>query len=92
MTAVHALGTHKMKLVQLFLPVKSGVDASREGFERVLAELTDRFGGTTASLQAPAEGLWRDRGKTERDRIVIVEVIVEEFEIAWWSEYRRSLE
>ena len=81
-----------MKLVQFLLPVKSDVKTSREGLERVLAELTDRFGGATASLQAPAEGLWRDRGETERDRIVIVEVMVREFDTAWWSEYRRSLE
>jgi hypothetical protein len=81
-----------MKLVQLLLPVKSGEQSSRDGFERVLAELTERFGGATASLQAPADGLWRDSGETERDRMVVVEAMVEDFEPVWWSQYRTTLE
>jgi len=55
MTAVTAFDPGPMKLVQLLLPVKSGLKTSGGGFEHVLAELTDHFGGATASLQAPAE-------------------------------------
>lgn len=30
-------------------------------------ELSDRFGGATSFLRAPAEGLWEDGSKTEQD-------------------------
>lgn len=81
-----------MKLVQLLLPVKADIESSRDGFERVLAELTEKYGGATASLQAPADGLWRDSGEIQHDRIVIVEVMVERFDVGWWTKYRKSLE
>lgn len=61
-------------------------------FEPVLEELTARFGGATAFVNSPARGLWHTGGGIEEDRIVTVEVMVEEFDDAWWAGYRAALE
>lgn len=81
-----------MKLVQLLLPAKPGTGSARDTFECVLAELTDSFGGATASVQVPARDLWSDPGEIQHDRVVLVEVMVDIFETDWWSVYRKSLE
>lgn len=81
-----------MKLVQILLPIKAFDASSRDRFERVLADLTAAFGGATAGLQSPAQGLWEDNGEVERDRIVTVEVMVDAFDAGWWFGYRRALE
>ncbi len=79
-----------MHLVEIFLPVER--DGDRSVIERTLAELTERFGGATAFSRSPAEGLWKDGGEVERDRIVIVEVMVSDLDHAWWRSYRERLE
>jgi hypothetical protein len=77
-------------LVEVFLPVTArGWD---ERFERVRAELTEKFGGATFHVNAPAEGLWKDGGEVEHDRIVVGEIMVEELDRAWWTTYRTLLE
>jgi len=81
-----------MHLVQLLLPLNSSSDGERARFETVLAELTARFGGATAFVNSPARGLWQADGGTEEDRIVTVEVMVEEFKNEWWVGYRKILE
>jgi hypothetical protein len=71
-------------LVQLLLP----------RYDRdVQKELADRFGGVTAYARAPAKGVWKPRrGKTEKDDIVVYEVMVQKLERRWWTAYRRRLE
>ena len=54
--------------------------------------LADRFGGATAFTRSPAEGLWKEADDVEHDRMVIVEVMVEEIDKPWWSAYRSRLE
>jgi hypothetical protein len=82
-------------LIQLLLPL---YDASGERFPgamytRVKDELTERFGGLTAYARSPAEGLWESQsGRTQRDEIVVYEVMAEELDPAWWKEYRQELE
>ncbi|MER2269130.1 hypothetical protein [Methylobacterium oxalidis] len=46
----------------------------------------------TAFTRGPAEGLWEENGKTARDDIVVFEVMTLDFDEAWWSSYRRTLE
>ncbi|MBB3644539.1 hypothetical protein FHX14_000698 [Rhizobium sp. BK619] len=77
-------------LIEILLPV-TGKFAS-QALENVRSELTDLFGGVTVYANAPAEGLWRDGGDTERDRIVVVEVMTEEVDRPWWADYRKRLE
>jgi len=83
-----------MHLVQLLLPLfdPDGVRFGREPYDRVGEELTERFGGLTAYTRAPAAGLWKDGGETQRDDIVVVEVMVDSLDPQWWGGYRRELE
>ena len=61
--------------------------------DTVAAELPERFGGLTAYARAPAAGLWQEAsGRTQRDDIVVYEVMVETLEPPWWTQYRRRLE
>ena len=46
----------------------------------------------TAFTRAPAEGLWRDGGRVEKDDVLLYEVMVESLDADWWKGYRRELE
>jgi hypothetical protein len=84
-----------MHVIEILLPLRDneGKHFPRATLDRVRHELTDRFGGVTAHLRAPAAGAWKDEeGDVERDDVVIVEVIDEEMDRAWWDGYRRDLE
>jgi len=78
-----------MWLVQIFLPFSAG---SQGALQDIKEELTNRFGGVTAYNRAPAEGVWRDGNKKEKDDIVIVEVMTNELDRAYWSDLRNRLE
>ena len=83
-----------MHVVEIFLPLKrnDGSRQPRELFGKVRAELVDRFGGLTAFTRSPAEGLWEDGDDVEQDEIVIFEVMADQLEREWWSEFRGRLE
>lgn len=76
-------------IIQIFLPFSPD---TQPRFDGVRAELTDRFGGVTFYRNSPAEGLWKDDGKVERDIMVVAEVMVETVDDAWWRSYRLGLE
>jgi hypothetical protein len=81
-------------IVEIFLPLdtRTGRAVDLELIEGVVKGLTDRFGGATAFTREPADGLWKREMAIERDRIIIVEVIVDEIDEVWWHDYRRKLE
>jgi len=84
-----------MHLIQILLPVRDneGESYPPELFGAVREALTERFGGLTAFTRAPAEGLWkRDGDGTSRDDIVVLEVMAETLDRAWWRACRRQLE
>jgi hypothetical protein len=84
-----------MHLVQFFLPLRdnAGEAFSKALFSEVRRELTERFGGVTTYLRAPAQGLWEDAdGDLCRDEVVLFEVMAARLETAWWSHYRSTLE
>lgn len=84
-----------MHLIQVLLPLRDndGCPFGRDPFDRVHTELTERFGGATAYLQSPAEGAWRDPGgEVDRDDVVILEVMADSLDRAWWRAYREELE
>jgi hypothetical protein len=84
-----------MHLVQLLLPLYDNEGRPQDPalFGAVRAELARRFGGLTAYTRAPAEGLWRDEGRgTQRDDIVVLEVMADVLDRIWWGEYRARLE
>jgi hypothetical protein len=84
-----------MHLVQFFLPLRdnAGQPFPREHFSGVRRELTERFGGVTAYLRAPAQGLWEDEeGDLCRDEVLLFEVMDPALDAAWWRGYRNRLE
>jgi hypothetical protein len=81
-------------LVQLILPLygAGGQPFGRAAFAAVRRELTDRFGGTTAYTRAPAEGTWEDpEGHVHHDDVIVVEVMTEALDRAWWRAYAAEL-
>ena len=84
-----------MHVIEILLPLRDndGNPFPRASLDHVRHELTERFGGVTAHLRAPAAGAWKDdEGGVERDDVVIVEVMAGELDRAWWAGYRRELE
>jgi hypothetical protein len=84
-----------MHLVQILLPLYDNDEQpfGREPFDRVRAELTDRFGGVTLYMRAPASGAWKeDGGHVEHDQIVIVEVMDDALDRPWWAAYGQTLQ
>jgi hypothetical protein len=82
-------------LIQILLPVygRDGEPFGDATFAPTRAELTERFGGLTAYLRAPARGLWKTgEGTVERDDIAILEVMSDALDEAWWRGYRARLE
>jgi hypothetical protein len=83
-----------MFLVQLLLPLHDNTRRlfPRESFDQVRSEITERFGGVTAYVRAPAEGAWQDaHGKVLSDEVVVIEVMCDTLDRKFWSEYRQSL-
>ena len=83
-----------MHLVQILLPLfdPDGQRFGREAYDEVARQLTERFGGLTAYTRAPAAGLWKEGGETQRDDIIVYEVMVPALDADWWAGYRRQLE
>jgi hypothetical protein len=83
-------------LVQILLPLYDNEGHAFEPREyvRLRSELADRFGGVTAYTRAPARGVWKDdaTGETQRDDIVIFEVMTDALDAAWWAGFRQQLE
>ena len=82
-----------MVLIQLLLPTSA---AARHGGVAPLAEtrreLADRFSGLTAYLRSPAKGSWTSPdGDTEEDDVVMVEIVTDTFDRAWWRAYAVTL-
>ena len=84
------------RLVQILLPTQTRDSAAiaPDEFSRVRVELTEKFGGVTAYTRSPATGLWKrdEDDAIERDQVIMVEVVVDDFDPAWWERYRRQLE
>ncbi len=84
-----------MHLIQLLLPLhdNEGRPFSVSHFTQVRRDLTDRFGGVTAFVRAPAVGLWKESADDiNRDEVVMFEVLAEQLDHNWWSLYRKQLQ
>ena len=80
-----------MVLIQLLLPTSAGADGLTP-LADTRRELAARFSGLTAYLRSPAKGLWTaPDGHTEQDDVVMVEVVTETFDRAWWRTYAATL-
>ena len=82
-----------MVLIQVLLPtVGATPDDGLATLAQTRAELAERFRGLTAYLRSPAKGLWTaPDGHTERDDVVMVEVVTDSFDRAWWRTYAATL-
>jgi hypothetical protein len=83
-----------MYLIQILLPLydNGGNLFPHQDYVRVRDELTERFGGITAYVSSPAEGIWKETPTmTVRDDIVIYEVMTEQLDRNWWRSYREGL-
>jgi len=83
-----------MYLIQILLPLytNEGEAFEQRAYDRVRDELTKKFGGVTAFRSSPAEGVWKEGGRISRDAIIIFEVMADEQERDWWTNYRVELE
>jgi hypothetical protein len=87
-------GSSMPYLVQILLPVydNGGNHFPIDLYKDIRIKLTELFGGLTAYTRAPAEGLWNSGGTLKRDDIVVVEVMTQSLDRAFWAGYRRELE
>ncbi|MBZ9768785.1 hypothetical protein LB526_18665 [Mesorhizobium sp. CA6] len=83
-----------MYLVQMLLPRSDNQGQPFPGrdFDRLKEELAARFEGVTAYLQAPADSLWKDGGETDRDDIVVFEIMTPKVDISDLQLRRSDLE
>jgi hypothetical protein len=83
-----------LRLLEIFLPLafNDGQPVPEAIFELLKEELSAKFGGVTAYARSPADGLWRKGGSTERDQLVIFEVMTDKVDKEWWSDFRRRVE
>lgn len=84
-----------MNVIEIFLPLQQN-DGSPQPpacFREVRNVLIKEFSGLTAYTRAPAEGLWeREAGAVDRDSLIILEVVADSIERAWWKAFRERLE
>lgn len=82
-----------MVLIQLLLPTgPAGATDGDGAVGQTRRELVERFGGVTAYLRTPAQGVWTSpEGGRAHDEVVMVEVVADTFDRAWWREYAGRL-
>ena len=83
-----------MQLIQILLPIRDnlGRPIDRSQFQDLRQRLIERYGGLTAYVRSPAEGLWKDeKDKTIHDEVVLLEVMVEVVDRAWWHGFREEI-
>ncbi|MEQ1716488.1 MAG: hypothetical protein ABL907_10965 [Hyphomicrobium sp.] len=82
-----------MHLIQILLPCRDndGTVFPPDHYERLVHALTLQFGGVTSYMRSPADGRWHQGGETERDEIVVVEVMTKSIDRDWWANLRERL-
>ena len=83
-----------MHLVQILLPIydNDGQAFGQALYLKVKTVFTEKFGGVTAYVTAPAEGAWQGpSGASRHDQIVIFEVMTVRLDRSWWRKMRGEL-
>ena len=82
-----------MVLIQLLLPTSGAARADGLApLAQTRGELADRFTGVTEYVRSPAKGLWTaPDGRIAHDDVVMVEVVTDTFDLAWWRTYAAKL-
>ncbi len=84
-----------MQLIQLLIPLHDNNKQPFPGayFDQVREDLTKRFGGVTAFVRSPAIGQWKEHtDDTNRDQVILFEVLTEQLDKDWWADYRKQLQ
>jgi hypothetical protein len=84
-----------MHLVQLLIPLHDNHKQAfpTAYFNKVREDLKNYFGGVTAFVRSPAVGLWKETAEdTNRDEVILFEVLTEQLDKAWWADYREQLQ
>lgn len=83
-----------MYLIQVLLPLQDndGHLYDQNFFKSVDANLVVTFGGVTAYSRAPAKGKWLSSDREQHDDVVVIEVMAESLDRAWWQSFRERLE
>jgi hypothetical protein len=84
-----------MELVQVFPPLRDnqGEPFPFRQFEQVKERLAKKFGGVTAFLNSPGQGVWRESPQNFiKDDVLTFEVMSESLDGDWWSAYKEELE
>ena len=83
-----------MHLIEILLPLRDneGRPFPAEMYAQLREELVEAFGGLTAFSRSPAEGVWEEGGERSRDDIVVIEVMSDYLDRAWWRRLRERLE
>lgn len=83
-----------MVLIQIFLPIKDneGKDLPAQEYISLRTLLTEKFGGITTYSRSPARGIWKEKNRTNKDEIIIYEVLVKEMDMPWWKSLKEKLE
>jgi hypothetical protein len=82
-----------MHLIEILLPLRDadGEAFPAEYYDDLAQHLTDKFGGVTSFLRAPAEGRWHGGGATQREDIAVMEVMARSFDREWWAALKNEL-
>lgn len=82
-----------MYVIQILLPLydNDGVPFADAEMSAIREDLIAHFGGVTAT-RTPAEGVWAQRDLRVRDDIILVEVMADALDRAWWRAFRARLE
>lgn len=84
-----------MELIQIYLPLHAndGTAFAHRKFQRVKEQLTEEFGGVTAFLRTPGEGVWAESpSKVVEDDVVTFEVVADRVNRGWWQEFKAQLQ
>jgi len=83
-----------MFLIELFIPLANneGVRFPQDAFKEFEDTLTEKFGGLTSYPRAPANGIWDDGQHSQKDELLVYEVMTNAVDMPWWEACRRNLE
>jgi hypothetical protein len=82
-----------MHLVEILLPLRDGHGNAFPAayYDDLAQHLTEKFGGVTSFLRAPAEGRWHGSGAVQREDIAVIEVMAKSFDREWWMALKHEL-
>jgi len=79
-------------LVQIFLPLKENISFYQAELEKLTRLLTQKFGGVSIYRKDLVQGLWKDQGETQQDKLRIIEIMAANFDQEFWEDLKMRLQ